>query len=126
CPRRELSWACGPRAAQRPRRTGPAGSRHARCGRRSSARTAGRSGGRSGPLASGARVGLERAVVLERRDLADAPPVALLVRERRRDETVDEAGDLLERVLAGADRDDVRVVVLPRELRGGDAPHERG
>ena len=34
--------------------------------------------------------------------------------------------DLFERVLACADGDHVRVVVLARELRRGDAPHECG
>jgi hypothetical protein len=36
-------------------------------------------------------------------DLGDAPGVAFLARERRRDERVDEALDLVERMLAGAD-----------------------
>ena len=52
--------------------------------------------------------------------------MALLARERRRDEQVDEGRRLVERVLAGADRDHVRVVVLAREFRGRDAPDQGG
>src|SRR3546814_10905082 len=51
--------------------------------------------------------------------------MSLLAGERRRNEAVDERRGLLERVLAGADRDDVGVVVLAGELRGRDAPHQR-
>src|SRR5690606_7683168 len=52
--------------------------------------------------------------------------VPLLAGERGADEDVDELDDLVEGVLAGADRDDVRGVVLARELRGRAAPDEGG
>src|SRR5690606_9951759 len=59
-------------------------------------------------------------------ELRDAACVALLTRERRGDEAVDEGDRLLDGVLARADRDDIGVVVLARELRGREVPAERG
>ena len=58
------------------------------------------------------------------RELRDAAHVPLVAREGLGDERVDVADRLLDRVLAGADRDDVGVVVLAREDRGVHAPHE--
>jgi hypothetical protein len=46
-------------------------------------------------------------------------------RERGGDETVDEGDGLVDGVLTGADGDHVGVVVLPSQLGGRDAPHER-
>lgn len=40
-------------------------------------------------------------------------------------ENLDEAGSLLDRVLAGAQRNHVRIIVLPGQLRGGVIPRER-
>ncbi len=67
----------------------------------------------------------ERAVALEVGDLSDAPDVPLVAGERRGDEPVDERRDLVVGVLTRADGDDVRVVVLPRELGRGEVPDER-
>ena len=72
-----------------------------------------------------AGIRLQGAVDLVRGDLGDPARVALVAGERRRDEPVDEGRGLVEGVLAGADGDDVRVVVLARELGGRDAPDER-
>ncbi len=55
----------------------------------------------------------------------DAALVALLVGPLRGQEGVDDREGLLERVHAAADADELRVVVLTRELRGLDAPRER-
>src|SRR5690606_14053316 len=55
-------------------------------------------------------------------ELRNAACVALLTRERRGDEAVDEGDRLLDGVLARADRDDVGVVVLAREFRGREVP----
>ena len=84
----------------------------------SAARTSGcptlaRGSGSSVPSSSNA------AICAIRRD------VPLLARERRGDEQVDERRGLVERVLARADRDHVRVVVLAGELGRRDAPHQR-
>ena len=63
---------------------------------------------------------------LELGDLGDAARVTLLARERLGDEHVDEVRGLLDGVLAGADRDDVGVVVLAGERRSRFVPHEGG
>jgi len=60
------------------------------------------------------------------RDLRDAARVPLLARERLGEERVDVAERVVDRVQARPDRDDVGVVVLAREARGLDAPHQRG
>ena len=92
------------------------------------ARTGERSGGRSDPRASAQSICVagDRARGLVLGELGDAARVALLARERGRDEGVDEQHRLVERVLAGADRDDVGVVVLAGELRGRDVPDQGG
>ena len=53
------------------------------------------------------------------RELRDPARVALVAGERFGDEGVDEGDRLVDRVLAGTDRDHVGVVVLARELRRG-------
>ena len=68
----------------------------------------------------------DRARRLELGELGDAARVALLVRERRREERVDEPDRLVERVLPRADRDQVRVVVLAGQLGGRGAPDQGG
>jgi hypothetical protein len=67
----------------------------------------------------------DRARPLVLGELGDAARVPLLPRERLGEEQVDEVRGLLERVLAGADRADVRVVVLAGEQRGRLVPDER-
>src|SRR3954447_24949687 len=60
-------------------------------------------------------------VVADERDPATVP---LLVAERRPQEGQDELGGLLDAVLPGAHRDDVRVVVLAAQLRRLPVPHQ--
>src|SRR5918993_4729350 len=78
-----------------------------------------------GPIGVDALAGdVARGLVLG--ELRDAPGVTLVTRERLGDERVDVADRLLHGVLPGADRDDVRIVVLACEHRGVHAPDEGG
>src|SRR4051794_829570 len=93
---------------------------------RSAERIGEQSDGRSGPRA---RLGADlvpgnqpgRLVLAE---LGDPPSMALLAGEWLGDEDVNEVLRLVNRMLAGTDRDEVRVVVLPREQSSALAPHE--
>src|SRR4051812_17581942 len=62
-------------------------------------------------------------VVADERDPATVP---LLIAERRPQERQDELGGLLDAVLPGAHRDDIRVVVLAGQLRRLPVPHQGG
>ena len=61
-----------------------------------------------------------------RRELVDAPLVPVNARERLREERAHHLQRLLRRVLAGTDRDHVRIVVLTAKLGGLNVPGERG
>src|SRR3954471_24935689 len=87
--------------------------------RRSSAtRRSAMLGARGQPAGRAVTVAL---VVADERDPATVP---LLIAERHPQEGQDELGGLLDAVLPGAHRDDVRVVVLAGQLRCLPVPHE--
>src|SRR5690606_22099655 len=103
------------------------------CGSSASRRSQGPSpAARPGPQPGGApdargarRARLGALALLVREHLVDAALVTLVAAERLCDERIGDRGRLLERVHARADGADLRIVVLPRELGGLDAPDER-
>lgn len=66
--------------------------------------------------------GARRLVLGELRDAANVP---LFEGERLVDERVDQTHRLVDGVLPGADRDDIRVIVLTRENGGRVVPDQR-